>query len=185
MVPQKITKIVEPPPSFIILFPQKNFFLFPLLQQSKQTNKKKKIPNSNNIDTHIAIHNPHMSHNDEKKDRRRKNVMGSYNYYKMFGCFNRKFKINDLGPPRDVIDVFNLYTKGESEMSPDTFLRFLVEFQREEGYTIGDVERVMDRVLNLSRSHLTRYVFTVNDFFQYLLLDDVNGPIKTQVVFLF
>ncbi|KAJ0489518.1 putative phosphoinositide phospholipase C [Helianthus annuus] len=122
-----------------------------------------------------------MSHNDEKKDRRRKNVMGSYNYYKMFGCFNRKFKINDLGPPRDVIDVFNLYTKGESEMSPDTFLRFLVEFQREEGYTIGDVERVMDRVLNLSRSHLTRYVFTVNDFFQYLLLDDVNGPIKTQV----
>ncbi|KAJ0678403.1 putative phosphoinositide phospholipase C [Helianthus annuus] len=122
-----------------------------------------------------------MSHNDEKKDRRRKNVMGSYNYYKMFGCFNRKFKINDLGPPRDVIDVFNLYTKGESEMSPDNFLRFLVEFQREEGYTIGDVERVMDRVLNLSRSHLTRYVFTVNDFFQYLLLDDVNGPIKTQV----
>ncbi|MFS7995074.1 putative phosphoinositide phospholipase C [Helianthus anomalus] len=126
-----------------------------------------------------------MSHNDEKKDRRRKNVMGSYNYYKMFGCFNRKFKINDLGPPCDVIDVFNLYTKGESEMSPDNFLRFLVEFQREEGYTIGDVERVMDRVLNLSRSHLTRYVFNVNDFFQYLLLDDVNGPIKTQVVFLF
>ncbi|XP_076940771.1 phosphoinositide phospholipase C 6-like isoform X4 [Bidens hawaiensis] len=107
--------------------------------------------------------------------------MGSYNYYKMFGCFNRKFKISDLGPPRDVIDIFNLYTKGESEMSPDNFLRFLVEFQREEGTTIDDVERIMERVLNMSRSHLTRYVFTVNDFFHYLMMDDVNEPIKTQV----
>ncbi|KAI3815979.1 hypothetical protein L1987_15663 [Smallanthus sonchifolius] len=122
-----------------------------------------------------------MYHDDERRDRRRKNVMGSYNYYKMFGCFKRKFKISDLGPPPDVIDVFNSYSMGKSEMSPDKIFRFLVEFQREEGATIDDVERVMDRVLNLSRSHLTRYVFTVNDFFHYLLLDDVNGPIKPQV----
>ncbi|XP_076931150.1 phosphoinositide phospholipase C 6-like [Bidens hawaiensis] len=99
----------------------------------------------------------------------------------MFVCFNRKFKISDLGPPRDVIDIFNLYTKGESEISQDKFLWFLVEFQREEGTTIDDVERIMERVLNMSRSHLTRYVFTVNDFFHYLMMDDVNGPIKTQV----
>ncbi|KAK9059712.1 hypothetical protein SSX86_020416 [Deinandra increscens subsp. villosa] len=122
-----------------------------------------------------------MYRDNERKDRRRKNVMGSYNYYKMFGCFNRKFKISDLGPPRDVIDVFNFYSTGESEMSPDKFLRFLVECQREEGTTIEDAERVMDRVLNLSRSHLTCYAFTVNDFFHYLLNDEINGPIKTQV----
>ncbi|KAL8242276.1 hypothetical protein R6Q59_012578 [Mikania micrantha] len=122
-----------------------------------------------------------MSHDDDRKDRRRKNVMGSYNYYKMFGCFNRKFKISELGPPRDVIDVFNLYSMGESEMPPDKFLRFLIDFQGEEGTTIDDVERIMDRVLNLSLSHMTRYVFTVNDFFHYLLNDEINGPIKTQV----
>lgn len=121
-----------------------------------------------------------MYHDDEKKDRRRKNVMGSYSYYKMFGCFNRKFKISELGPPPDVIDVFKSYS-GDSEMSPDKFLRFLVEFQREEGVTIDHAERVMDRILNMSRSHLTRYDFTVNDFFHYLLNDDINGPIKTQV----
>ncbi|XP_076939128.1 phosphoinositide phospholipase C 6-like isoform X5 [Bidens hawaiensis] len=99
----------------------------------------------------------------------------------MFGCFERKFKITELGPPPDVIDVFNTYTNGELEMSPHRFLRFLVEFQGDEGITIQDVERIMDRVLEPSRADLTRYVFTVNDLFTYLLLDDINGPIKTQV----
>ncbi|XP_071732765.1 phosphoinositide phospholipase C 6-like isoform X7 [Rutidosis leptorrhynchoides] len=107
--------------------------------------------------------------------------MGSYNYYKMFGCFNRKFKINEVGPPSDVVDVFKLYSGGEPEMSPDKFLRFLIEFQGDRGTTSDDVERIMERVLNLSKSHLTRYVFSVNDFFHYLLLDDINGPLKTQV----
>ncbi|KAI3517432.1 hypothetical protein L1887_16646 [Cichorium endivia] len=122
-----------------------------------------------------------MYQDEDKKDRRRKGVMGNYNYYKMFGCFNRKFKISDLGPPQDVIDVFRSYTMDESEMLPDNFLRFLIEFQGEEGITIEDAQQIMDRVLEFSSSHLTRYVFTVNDFFQYLLLDDINGPLKTQV----
>ncbi|KAI3731141.1 hypothetical protein L1987_62324 [Smallanthus sonchifolius] len=121
-----------------------------------------------------------MYHDDESRDRRRKNGKGSHNCYKMFGCFNRKFKISELGPPPDVIDVFKSYSMGEPEMSPDNFLRFLIEFQGEERITIENVERIMDRVLNPSRSNLTRYVFTVNEFFHYLLLDDINGPIKTQ-----
>ncbi|XP_076912196.1 phosphoinositide phospholipase C 6-like [Bidens hawaiensis] len=120
----------------------------------------------------------HMYHDDESRDQRVKS--GKYNCYKMFGCFERKFKITELGPPPDVIDLFNTYTNGELEMSPHRFLRFLVEFQGDEGITIQDVERIMERVLDPSRADLTRYVFTVNDLFTYLLLDDINGPIKTQ-----
>nr|KAJ0194288.1 hypothetical protein LSAT_V11C800394360 [Lactuca sativa] len=117
---------------------------------------------------------------EDKRDRRRKNGIGNYNYYKMFGCFNRKFKISDLGPPQDVIEVFRLYSTDGSEMLPDKFLLFLTEFQGEEGITIEDAQQIMDRVLDLSTSHLTRYAFTVNDFFHYLL-DEINGPLKTQV----
>ncbi|XP_024990257.1 phosphoinositide phospholipase C 6-like isoform X2 [Cynara cardunculus var. scolymus] len=107
--------------------------------------------------------------------------MGNYNYYKMFGCFNRKFKISEMGPPPDVIDVFQSYSMGESEMLPDTFLRFLIEFQGEESTTMEDAQDIMDRILNHSRSHLTRYAFNIHDFFHYLLLDDLNGPIQTKV----
>ncbi|KAJ9553278.1 hypothetical protein OSB04_017323 [Centaurea solstitialis] len=99
----------------------------------------------------------------------------------MFGCFNRKFKISELGPPPDVIDVFRSYSHGESEMLPDNFLKFLVEFQGEEGTTMEDAQDIMDRVLNHSRSHMTHYAFNIHDFFQYLLLDDINGPIQTKV----
>ncbi|KAK1415502.1 hypothetical protein QVD17_31284 [Tagetes erecta] len=120
-----------------------------------------------------------MSHDDENKDQRKKNDTGTHNCYKMFGYFNRKFKISELAPPPDVIDVFKSYA-GESEMSPENFLRFLIEFQGEEGVTIENVERVMERVVNPSRPNLTRSVFSVDDFFHYLLLDDINGPIKTQ-----
>lgn len=120
-----------------------------------------------------------MSHDDENKDQRKKNDTGSHNCYKMFGYFNRKFKISELAPPPDVIDVFKSYS-GQSEMSPENFLRFLIEFQG-EGVTIDNVKRVMDRVVNPSRPDFTRLVFSVDDFFHYLLLDDVNGPIKSQV----
>ncbi|KAI7732419.1 hypothetical protein M8C21_028326, partial [Ambrosia artemisiifolia] len=65
-------------------------------------------------------------------------------------------------------------------MLPNHFLRFLIEFQGEGCITIEDVKRVMSRVLDPSRPDMTRYVFTVNDLFHYLLLDDINGPIKTQ-----
>ncbi|PWA47886.1 phosphoinositide phospholipase C family, EF-hand domain pair [Artemisia annua] len=123
-----------------------------------------------------------MYHNgDGKKDRRRKTGIGSYYYYKMFGCFNRKYKVSDLGPPPDVNEIFKMYTSGESEMSPEEFLRFLNEIQGEDRVTIDEVERIMDQVLNSSQSHLTRYVFGVNDFLKYLMMDDINGPIKTQV----
>ncbi|KAJ0764454.1 putative phosphoinositide phospholipase C [Helianthus annuus] len=121
-----------------------------------------------------------MYQDDENRDQKKKNGNEKYSYYKMFGYFNRKFKINELGPPDDVIDVFKLYSKDEKEMLPDGFLRFLIEFQGEERVTIEDVERFMGRVIDPARSDLTRCAFTVNDLFQYLLLDDINGPIKTE-----
>ncbi|KAI3458550.1 hypothetical protein Pfo_015213 [Paulownia fortunei] len=85
--------------------------------------------------------------------------MGSYNYYKMFGCFNRKFKISESEPPPD----------------------FLVQHQREEGCTVVDVEAIMQHVFHHRHHSDKRHSFTLEDFFYFLFHDDLNGPINPQV----
>ncbi|XP_071929923.1 phosphoinositide phospholipase C 6-like [Coffea arabica] len=109
--------------------------------------------------------------------------MGSYNYYRMFGCFNRKFKISETEPPPDVMSAFHKYAGGGTHMTPDQFARFLVEYQGEEGCTLADAERLMHIVIQ-RRHHLTKYTrrgLDLEDFFYFLFQDDLNGPIKTQV----
>ncbi|CAK9173558.1 unnamed protein product [Ilex paraguariensis] len=109
--------------------------------------------------------------------------MGSYNYYKMFGCFNRKFKINETEPPMDVKVAFSRYPERGTHMTADQLHRFLIEFQGEEGLTLSDAERIVHQVLH-GRHHLTRHTrhgLTLDDFFHFLFLDDLNGPIKSQV----
>ncbi|KAL4576149.1 hypothetical protein LXL04_012238 [Taraxacum kok-saghyz] len=107
-------------------------------------------------------------------------MKGSYDYYKVLG-FNRKFKITELRPPPDVIDAFSLCTNRESQMSPDQFRRFLIEFQGEREVTIDDVKQKMEQALHRFRPGFTRCSFTLDDFFKYLFLDDLNGPITSQV----
>ncbi|XP_074338297.1 phosphoinositide phospholipase C 6-like isoform X3 [Apium graveolens] len=109
--------------------------------------------------------------------------MGSYNYYKMFGCFNRKFKMNEDGPPPDVVEAFSVYTQDDSQMSADQLLRFLVDFQGEAGYTLSMTEDLLHQVL-ARRHHLTKYTrnnLTLDDFYFFLFQDDLNPPINLQV----
>lgn len=109
--------------------------------------------------------------------------MGSYNYYRMFGCFNRKFKIRETEPPPEVREAFSRYAGRGTHMNADQLLRFLVEVQGEEGATVKDAEQIIQQVVN-RRHHLIRrlnHPLELEDFFYFLFQDDLNGPIKSQV----
>ncbi|CAL5343642.1 unnamed protein product [Camellia sinensis] len=102
--------------------------------------------------------------------------------YSMFG-FSRKYKIRDAEPPADVKEAFAKYSEsesgnGSSQMSADQLLRFLIEFQKEEGYTITDAEQIVQRH---RVTKPTGHGLCLEDFFHYLFFDDLNGPIKSQV----
>jgi len=128
-----------------------------------------------------------------KKDQRRsfsspepsnsnKDEMGSYNY-KMFNLFNRKFKITEAEPPKDVKQVFSKFSDGGSHMMADQLRRFLVLHQDELHCTLAEAKKIMEEVIN-RRHHLTRYSrhsLNLDDFFHFLLYDDLNGPITSQV----
>ncbi|KAJ0470883.1 putative phosphoinositide phospholipase C [Helianthus annuus] len=104
----------------------------------------------------------------------------NYHYYKMI-VFNRKFKITERKPPPGVTNAFSFCTDGDSQMSPDHFRRFLIEFQRQQHTTIDDAKRLMELVLHRFRPNFTLCSFTLDDFFKYLFLDDLNCPIPSQV----
>nr|XP_043632369.1 phosphoinositide phospholipase C 6-like [Erigeron canadensis] len=94
---------------------------------------------------------------------------------------NRKFKSSERKPPSEVIDTFSFCTNGEVEMLPVHFRRFLIEFQGEEGITVDDAKHIMEQVLHHFRPGFSGCFFSVDDFFEYLFLDDLNGPIISQV----
>ncbi|KAL3523981.1 hypothetical protein ACH5RR_016815 [Cinchona calisaya] len=111
--------------------------------------------------------------------------MGSYDYYRMFGFFNRKFKIHETAPPPDVMNAFRKYSEGEAHMTVDQFAKFLVEFQGEDDCTSADAESIIRQLIQ-RRHHLTKKTrreleLTLDDFFYFLFQDDFNGPITTQV----
>jgi len=111
-----------------------------------------------------------------------KDEMGSYNY-KMFNLFNRKFKITEAEPPKDVKQLFSKFSNGGSHMTADQLRRFLVLYQDELACTLADAQKIVEEVIN-RRHHLTRYSrhsLNLDDFFHFLLYDDLNGPITSQV----
>ncbi|KAH7855255.1 hypothetical protein Vadar_022922 [Vaccinium darrowii] len=102
----------------------------------------------------------------------------------MFGCITRKFRVHVADPPADVKAAYAKYagTSG-SEMSAEQLVRFLVEFQGEEVCSVSDADRIIHNVLD-RRQHptkSTRQGLTLDDFFHFLLFDDLNGPIRSQV----
>ncbi|XVE52497.1 hypothetical protein DITRI_Ditri02bG0126800 [Diplodiscus trichospermus] len=116
----------------------------------------------------------------EKKNETFEN--GSYNY-KMFNFFNRKFKINEVEPPDDVKKAFSGFTDGATYMTAEQLKWFLVVHQGEVDSTLEDAERIIEQVVN-RRHHVTgfaRHSLNLDDFFHFLLFDDLNGPITTQV----
>ncbi|KAJ0551500.1 putative phosphoinositide phospholipase C [Helianthus annuus] len=104
----------------------------------------------------------------------------TYETYKVLG-FKRKFKLTKLSPPQDVIDLFSLCTNKELQMSPDHFRRFLIEFQGDKDVTVDYAKRIMEQALHQLRPDFAMCCFTVDDFFNFLFLDEFNGPINLEV----
>ncbi|CAL1374711.1 unnamed protein product [Linum trigynum] len=108
---------------------------------------------------------------------------GSYNY-KMFSVFNRKFKITEPEPPADVQNLFAEHSEGRHEMTADQFRSFLTDHQSEHDCTLEEAERLVAEILQ-RRHHSTGYAENIglklDDFFQFLLSADLNGPINKQV----
>ncbi|TYI78271.1 hypothetical protein E1A91_D06G199400v1 [Gossypium mustelinum] len=122
----------------------------------------------------------------KEKEREKKSSSlesGSYNY-KMFSFFNRKFKINEVEPPSDVNKAFSLFTdEGSTHMTAEQLRRFMSVHQCEVSTRLEDAQNIIEQVVN-RRHHITkfaRHTLNVEDFFHFLLSDDLNGPIRTQV----
>ncbi|GFP97643.1 phosphoinositide phospholipase c 6 [Phtheirospermum japonicum] len=108
--------------------------------------------------------------------------MGSnYNHYKMFKYFNRKFKISEKQPPPDVTAAFRRYAEGaEDHMTADQLLKFLVDYQGEVGRTAADAAAIMQNALHHRHHSDRRHGLSLEDFFDFLFQDDLNGPINSQ-----
>ncbi|KAL2598181.1 hypothetical protein GLYMA_11G230000v4 [Glycine max] len=103
-------------------------------------------------------------------------IMASHNY-KVFSCFNRKFTVTEPGPPPDVERAFSEFAAGASSLSGDHILRFLAEHQGDVDCTAADSERMLQQ----SRKEDRESGMDLHDFFRFLLHDDFNSPIKSQV----
>ncbi|WZY90724.1 hypothetical protein YC2023_047459 [Brassica napus] len=126
----------------------------------------------------------------EKKTESHSN--GSYNY-KMFKCFNRKFKINEVQPTNDVRDAFCKFSVnggGDSDgdrssgvMGAEQLCSFLDDHQVHSVTTVAEAQRLIDEVIR-RRHHVTRFTrhgLDLDDFFNFLFYDDLNPPIKSHV----
>lgn len=103
--------------------------------------------------------------------------------YKMFKCFNRKFKITEAGPPPDVRQLFSTFANGGQYMSAAQLHRFLVEYQGEVELTAPNAERFLKEALQ-RRNDAARDdmpALDLDHFFYMLFCDDLNGPIKSEV----
>ncbi|RID67348.1 hypothetical protein BRARA_D02432 [Brassica rapa] len=127
----------------------------------------------------------------EKKTESHSN--GSYNY-KMFKCFNRKFKINEVQPTNDVRDAFCKFSVGggggggdgdrsSGVMGAEQLCSFLDDHQVHSVTTVAEAQRLIDEVIR-RRHHVTRFTrhgLDLDDFFNFLFYDDLNPPIKSHV----
>src|SRR4051812_18511101 len=82
------------------------------------------------------------------------NSIGTYNKYKSFLFFIKKYKLTELVPPHDLQEVFSKFAGGGSYLSTEQLHRFLVENQGEESFTLSDSEKIIDRILELRRMHM-------------------------------
>lgn len=117
------------------------------------------------------------------------NNMATYNKYKSFLFFIRKFKVTEPVSPQDLEEAFSKFTGGGSHMSADELHRFLVEHQGEEDYTLLDSEKVVEKVLkerkrcqeSVKVDQNREHEITLDELFRFLLHDDSNGPLKAEV----
>ncbi|XP_027330721.1 phosphoinositide phospholipase C 6-like isoform X2 [Abrus precatorius] len=117
------------------------------------------------------------------------NHMATYNKYKSFLLFIRKYKVMDLVPPQDLKEVFTKFSEGGSYMSIEQLRHFLVEHQGEEDCTLSNFEKIVEKVLQVRKSchgnvnvdQSKEREITLEDLFHFLLHDDFNAPLKSEV----
>ncbi|KAL5101862.1 hypothetical protein RYX36_006189 [Vicia faba] len=119
--------------------------------------------------------------------------MATFTYnYKMFKCFNRKYAFTEQAPPLDVKEVFSQFSDGGSFISADQLRRFFLGHQGETDCTEDDAKRIVENALQSRKGSPERggggdgvsgigEGLTVEEFFQFLLFDEFNGPLKSQV----
>ncbi|KAK4277831.1 hypothetical protein QN277_015765 [Acacia crassicarpa] len=121
--------------------------------------------------------------------------MKPYNNYKLV-VINRKYKSNDLVPPRDLKETFCKFAGGGgSRMSVDQFRCFLVEHQGHVDITLSESEQIVNKILKARNGsndeahwsagddHRTKQQreLTLDVVFHFLLLNDFNDPLKSEV----
>lgn len=119
--------------------------------------------------------------------------MATFTYnYKMFKCFNRKYATTEQAPPSDVKEVFSQFSHGGSYISANQLRLFFVEHQGETDCTEDDSKRIVENALQSRKGSPERGGagdgvsdagdgLTVEEFFQFLLYDEFNGPLKSEV----
>ncbi|KAK4775325.1 hypothetical protein SAY86_010260 [Trapa natans] len=105
----------------------------------------------------------------------------------MFKCFNRKLKVTEAEPPTEVMAAFTRFSIGRSTMSADQFRLFLIAYQgQDEVSAAEDAEQIVEEAL-LQRKEKDDLSpddgdgISLDEFFRYLLSDDLNGPIHCKV----
>ncbi|TKY47542.1 Phosphoinositide phospholipase C 6 [Spatholobus suberectus] len=110
---------------------------------------------------------------------------------KVLKFLTKKGEVNKAEPPLDLKEAFSKFARG-NQMKKDQLLRFMVEHQGENISTIEDLDKIVEKVLQVgsssTKTSTTRFVdvyrkhgLSLNDFIDFLLLDDFNGPLKDEV----
>jgi len=95
----------------------------------------------------------------------------------------KKGKVDKEEPLFDLKEAFSKYAYGENHMSKDQLHRFMVEYQGEQNCTLSDLEPIIEKVLKMESSHTETGIagLSLDDFINFMLLDDFNGPLKDEV----
>ncbi|KAI9073504.1 hypothetical protein K1719_044543 [Acacia pycnantha] len=127
-------------------------------------------------------------------------MAGTYNY-KIFKCFNLKFTVSEPGPPDDVKYVFYKFSSGGDHLSADQLGHFLVKHQGESDLSSSNFTQIIEKILQLRNQNegiqsiekkneeietsteaaSSIEGISLDEFFHFLLLDDFNTPLKSQV----
>jgi len=114
---------------------------------------------------------------------------------KVLNFLTKKGEVYKAEPPLDLKEAFSKFAGGENQMKKDQLLRFMVEHQGENNIsTMEDLDKIVEKFLQLrnscssTKTSSTRIVdvyrkqgLSLNDFIDFLILDDFNGPLKDKV----
>ncbi|KAK4277830.1 hypothetical protein QN277_015764 [Acacia crassicarpa] len=127
-------------------------------------------------------------------------MAGTHNY-KIFKCFNLKFTVSEPGPPDDVKYIFYKFSSGGDHLSADQLGLFLEKHQGESDLTSSDFTQIVEKILQLRNQNEENESIekkneeietsteaassiegiSLDEFFHFLLLNDFNAPLKSQV----